>query len=409
MTNRPGFVILLVTIFIDMLGIGIMWPVLPMLVKDLTGGSIASASAIYGWLVSLYSLMQFAFGPAMGALSDRFGRRTVIILSLIGLTADYLILAVATSVWWVAAARLVGGILGASIATAYAYVADISPAERRAQDFGLLGVALSVGFVAGPFLGGVLGEIGTRVPFIVAAVVSLTAVAFAFFLLPESLPAEKRRRFRLVEANPVGTFAFFRRYPTVIALIAVLVLANLGERLLEANWVLYTGFRYQWGPGEVGLSLGFFGVLYGFVQGVVVRFVVPRLGELRTLAIGLAVGAVSLFLFAAAARGWMLYVILIPYVLAWGNAGPAVQALLTKAVGAGEQGLLQGAIASVGTATGVVAPPIGAGLFAWFISPAAPFMFPGVAFVLGGFLFLAALAVSQSARFRAATAAGSYQ
>ena len=222
------------------------------------------------------------------------------------------------------------------------------------------------------------------------------------------LPAEKRRRFRLVEANPIGTFAFFRRYPTVIALIAVLVLANLGERLLEANWVLYSGFRYQWGPGDVGLSLGFFGVLYGFVQGVVVRLVVPRLGELRTLALGLAVGAVCLFLFAAASRGWMLYLILVPYVLAWGNAGPAVQSLLTKAVGADEQGLLQGAIASVGTATCIVAPPIGAGLFAWFIGPAAPFKFPGVAFVLGGLLFLAALAVSQSARFQAATAA-SYQ
>jgi DHA1 family tetracycline resistance protein-like MFS transporter len=403
MIKRAGFLVLLVTIFIDMLGIGIMWPILPMLVKDLTGGSIASASAIYGWLVALYSLMQFAFGPAMGALSDRYGRRAIILISLVGLTADYVILAVATSVFWVGAARLVGGILGASIATAYAYVADISPAERRAQDFGLLGVALSIGFVAGPFLGGVLGELGTRVPFIVAAVVSLLAVAFAFFLLPESLPPEKRRRFRLVEANPIGTFAFFRRYPTVIALIAVLVLANLGERLLEANWVLYTSYRYQWGPADVGLSLGFFGVLYGFVQGVLVRIVVPRLGELRTLIFGLAVGAACLFLFAAADRGWMLYVILVPYVLAWGNAGPAVQALLTKAVGADEQGLLQGAVASVGTATGVVAPPIGAGLFAWFISPEAPFLFPGIAFVLGGFLFLSALAVSQSGRFRAAT------
>ena len=400
MTSRAGFLILLVTIFIDMLGIGIMWPVLPMLVKDLTGGSIASASAIYGWLVSLYSLMQFAFGPAMGALSDRYGRRAIILASLVGLTLDYVILAVATSVWWVAAARLVGGILGASIATAFAYVADISPPERRAQDFGLLGVALSMGFVAGPFLGGVLGELGTRVPFIVAAAVSLVAVAFAFFLLPESLPPEKRRRFRLAEANPIGTFTFFLRYPAVIALIAVLVLAKLGEQLLEANWVLYTGYRYQWGPGDVGLSLGFFGVLYGFVQGVLVRIVVPRFGELRTLRVGLAVGAACLFLFAAAGRGWMLYVILVPYVLAWGNAGPAVQALVTKAVGADEQGLLQGAIASVGTATGVIAAPIGAGLFAWFISPGAPIAFPGVAFVLAGVLFLVALAVSQSRQFQ---------
>jgi DHA1 family tetracycline resistance protein-like MFS transporter len=406
MSHRAGFLILLVTIFIDMVGIGIMWPILPALVKDLTGGDVASASTVYGRLVALYSLMQFAFGPAMGALSDRFGRRPIIIISLAGLAIDYVILAVAESVWWVAAARLVGGVLGASIATAFAYVADVSPAERRAQDFGLLGVALSLGFVAGPLLGGALGELGTRVPFAVAAVVSLAAVAFAYFFLPESLPPEKRRPFKLREANPIGSFALLSRYPTVVALVAVLVLANLGERLLESNWVLYTGFRYAWGPGDVGVSLGFFGILYAFVQGVVVRVAVPRLGELRTLVIGLAVGALSLFMFAAASRGWMVYLILIPYGLGWGTAGPAVQALLTKAVGADEQGILQGAIASVGMATGIVAPLVGTSLFAWFITPGAPVLFPGVAFALAGCLFAAALAVTQSGRFRTATGAG---
>ena len=258
-----------------------------------------------------------------------------------------------------------------------------------------------LGFIVGPAVVGVLGNIDLRLPFWVAAALSLANAGYGYFILPESLPPERRAsRFEWRGANPLGALALLRSRPLVLGLSAAMFLYFVAHESLPAMWVLYTSYRYQWSPADVGLSLAFFGDLYGFVQGVVVRIVVPRLGELQTLILGLAVAGGCLFLFAAADRGWMLYAILVPYVLAWGNAGPAVQALLTKAVGSDEQGLLQGAIASVGTATGIVAPPIGAGLFAWFISPAAPVAFPGIAFALGGVLFLAALAVTQTGRFQ---------
>jgi DHA1 family tetracycline resistance protein-like MFS transporter len=398
-SERTSLAVVFVTLVIDTLGIGLMWPVLPMLVRELSGGNLASASSVYGWLVALYSLMQFGFGPALGALSDRFGRRPIMLLSLFGLGIDYLILAFAPDLWWVAGARIVGGVMGASISTCYAYVADITPAERRAQNFGVLGVAIGVGFVAGPFLGGVLGEYGSRVPFFAAIGVTAVAFVFAYSFLPESLSLENRRPFRLAEANPIGAVRFFARYPAIVALVVVVVLGNLGERLLESNWVLYSAYRYGWGPADVGISLAFFGVLFAIVQGGVVRVVVPRLGERRTLIMGLAVGAASLLLFGFASQGWMIYAVLVPYVLGWGNAGPAIQALLTRAVSPSEQGLLQGALASLTTATGVIAPPVGAGLFAFFIGPDTPIRFPGVAFVLGAVLFLIGLWLSSRRSF----------
>jgi DHA1 family tetracycline resistance protein-like MFS transporter len=401
-SQGPRLAIIVAVVIIDVLGIGLMWPVLPVLIQELSGGDLPSASSIYGWIVALYSLMQFLFGPMLGALSDRFGRRPVILFSLAGLVVDYIILALAPNVWWVAAARILGGIMGASITTASAYIADISPPEKRAQNFGLIGVAFGVGFVAGPFLGGFLGEIGSRVPFWAAAGVALLALLFAYFVLPESLVPANRKRFRLREGNPVGAFVVLARYPLVFAVLTVFVLANTGERLLETNWVLYTGYRYGWGPADVGMSLAVFGVLIALVQGGLVRVVVPWLGEVRTVAFGLAVGAVALVLYAGAGQSWMVYAITVLYVLGWANAAPAVQALVTRAVPANEQGLLQGAITSIGTVTAVIAAPVGAELFAWFIGPSAPFLFPGVAFALGAVLFLIALAVMQTRRFRAA-------
>lgn len=404
-SDRARLAVILATVIIDVLGIGLMWPVLPKLIEEMTGGNIASASSVYGWMIALYSIMQFGFGPALGALSDRFGRRPVILVSLAGLTVDYLLLAVAPDLWWIAAARIVGGVMGASIVTASAYIADISPPEKRAQNFGLIGVAFGVGFVAGPFLGGILAEVGSRVPFYAAAAASALALAFAFFFLPESLAPEHRKRFRLKEANPVGAFVVLGKYPIVVAVMIVLVAANLGERLLENNWVLYTTCRYGWSAFEVGMSLAAFGVMVALVQGGLVRVVVPYFGEVRTIAIGLGVGAVSLVLFGLATESWMIYAILVPYVLGWGNAGPAIQALVTKAVPANEQGILQGALNSVMTLTGVIAPPLGNELFAYFIGPRAPIHFPGVTFILGAMLFVVALAMMRRPAFVAAAKA----
>jgi DHA1 family tetracycline resistance protein-like MFS transporter len=403
-SDRARLAIVIATVIIDVLGIGLMWPVLPLLIAEMSSGDIASASTVYGAVVALYSAMQFLFGPMLGALSDRFGRRPVILVSLVGLTLDYLLLALAPSLWWVAAARIIGGVMGASLTTASAYIADITPPERRAQNFGLIGVAFGVGFVAGPLLGGLLAGVDSRLPFYAAAGASALAAVFAFFLLAESLPAENRKRFRLREANPAGAFIVLSKYPLVVPLILVLTVANLGERMLETNWVLYTGYRYAWGPVEVGVSLAAFGVMIALVQGLLVRIVVPRLGEVRTVAMGLAVGAVALVGFGFATAGWMIYVILVVYVLGWGNAGPAMQALVTRAVPANEQGLLQGALNSVVTATGIVAPPIGAGLFGYFIGPDAPVHFPGVTFILCAVLFLIGLVMMRRRVFVAAVA-----
>jgi DHA1 family tetracycline resistance protein-like MFS transporter len=230
-SQGPRLAIIVAVVIIDVLGIGLMLPVLPVLIRELSGGDLPSASSIYGWIVALYSLMQFLFGPMLGALSDRFGRRPVILFSLAGLVVDYVILALAPNVWWVAAARILGGIMGASITTASAYIADISPPEKRAQNFGLIGVGFGVGFVAGPFLGGFLGEIGSRVPFWAAAGVALLGLFFAYFFLPELLVPANRKRFRLTEGNPVGAFVVLARYPLALRQVASAIgrAANVSE------------------------------------------------------------------------------------------------------------------------------------------------------------------------------------
>jgi DHA1 family tetracycline resistance protein-like MFS transporter len=402
-SHRAGFAVIFLTLTIDVIGIGLAYPVVPKLVESLSGGAVSQASAIYGWLVALYALMQFAFGPLMGALSDRYGRRPVVLLSLAGLTLDYLILVVAPSLWWLAAGRAIGGTLSASFTTANAYVADISPPERRAKNFGILGAAVGIGFIAGPLVGGVLGEFGPRIPFVAAAALCFLDFLFAFFFLPESLPREKRRRFRLAEANPIGAFRVVGRYPVVLWLVFAFIFANIAERMLESIWVLYVGYRFAWGPAPVGLSFAVFGLLYAFSQGVLVGVAVPRLGDRRTLVLGLSIAAATYFLFAFATAGWMLYAIMTVYVLGWSLVAPVIQAMASRAVPATEQGILQGALASIATATSIVASPLSSGLFAYFIGP-SPIHFPGAPFAVGAALFLTTLVLI--ARRRRTPAAG---
>jgi DHA1 family tetracycline resistance protein-like MFS transporter len=335
--------------------------------------------------------MQFLFGPAMGALSDRFGRRPILLLSMLGLGLDYLLLAVAPALWVVVVARIIGGAMGASISTASAYIADITPPEKRAQSFGFIGVAFGIGFITGPLAGGFLGEYGSRVPFYGASTVSFLALIAAWFLLPESLAPELRRRFRLREANPLGAFLAISRYKAVMTLFVIFVLSQLAERLLESTWVLFTAYQFHWTPVDVGVSFAWVGILFVVTQGGLVRLVVPRLGEWNTVILGFVVAAVCMTTMAFITNAWALYAITVPYVLGWGLTGPASQAVVTRIVAPNEQGLLQGAIASVSTATGIIAPPIGGALFAYFISDAAPVHLPGVAFLLGGSLFVLGL------------------
>jgi DHA1 family tetracycline resistance protein-like MFS transporter len=319
----------------------------------------------------------------------------VLLLSLFGLGLDYVILSLAPDLWWLAAARFVGGGLSASFATANAFVADVSPPEKRAQNFGIVGAAIGVGFVLGPLIGGLLGEFGPRVPFVAAAIICAVDFAFAWFFLPESLAPENRRPFRLAEANPVGAFLAIRRYPSVIWLAVGFLAANVGERMLESVWVLYAGYRYAWGPAAVGISFAFWGILYAAAQAGLVRHAVKTLGEVRMLFVGLGGGAICMFLIGLASAGWAVYPVLAAYVLAWSLAGPAFQALVSRVVAPSEQGLLQGALASLATLTGVVAAPLGAGLFGYFVGPTAPVTVPGISFFLGGALFLVSLLMTR--------------
>ncbi len=338
--------------------------------------------------------MQFLFGPAFGALSDRFGRRPIMLVSLAGLGLDYILLAVAPNLWVVALARVIGGIMGASVATATAYIADITPPEKRAANFGLIGAAFGVGFIAGPLVGGVLGEFGSRVPFYAAAGVSAIAFLFAFFLLPESLDQAHRRPFRLKEANPIGAFIVVLRYKAVLALLSLFVIAQLAERMLEANWVLYTGYRFGWTAYQVGISLAVVGVLVVITQGGLVRVVVPRIGERFTINLGFTVAAICMVGIAFSSQAWMIYAIIVPYVLGWGLTAPAVQSLITRQVPPNEQGILQGAISSAQTVTGIIGPPVAGSVFGYFIGPVTPIHLPGAAFLLGAILFVIGLVVA---------------
>ena len=389
--RQASLAVILFTVFIDMVGIGIVFPVLPKLIEEMMGGEVASASSFYGLIVGAYYLVNFVASPALGSLSDAIGRRPVILVSLAALGIDYVILTLAPNLWWLVVGRIIAGLFGATFTAANGYVADISPPEKRAQNFGLVGAAFGIGFIAGPLLGGLLGEIGPRLPFVAAACLSLANCVFGLFVLPESLKPENRRRFSLREANPVGAFVKASAYPAVVSLILVAVLANLAERGLESTWVLFTGYRYGWGPFEVGLSLAAVGVLIAVVQGGLIRIIVPWLGEWRTLIIGLIVAAISFMLYAFATEGWMLYAIMVFHIVGWGCSVPAIQALASKAAPANEQGLVQGVLMAIATATGIVGSPLAAMLFAYFVSTRAPFIFPGAAFFVGALLFLAAL------------------
>jgi DHA1 family tetracycline resistance protein-like MFS transporter len=389
--RQASLAVILTTVFIDMVGIGIVYPVLPKLIEGMMEGEVASASTFYGVLVGIYYLANFLVSPALGALSDSIGRRPVILVSLAALGVDYIILALAPNLWWLVAGRLIAGLLGATFTAANAYIADISPPEKRAQNFGLVGAAFGIGFIAGPMMGGFLGEYGARLPFVAAAGLSLINCLFGIFVLPESLKPENRRRFNWREANPVGAFIKVSVYPAVMGLIVVAILANLAERGLEATWVLFTTYRYGWGPFDVGISLAAVGILIAVVQGGLIRIIVPRLGEWRTLVIGLIAAAISFVLYAFATEGWMVYAIMIFHILGWGCSGPALQALCSRAVPNNEQGLVQGVLMAIATATGVIGSPLSAIIFGYFISPAAPFIFPGAAFFAGALLFAASL------------------
>lgn len=392
-TRRAAIGFIFVTLFLDILGIGLIIPILPRLIEQLQGGNLSAASHTFGLLAALYSLMQFVCAPVLGSLSDRFGRRPVILSSLFGSGLDYLLLAMAPSLGWFYLGRLVAGITGANITAASAYIADVTPPEKRAAGFGIIGAAFGLGFITGPALGGLLGNIGLRVPFFVAAGVTLVNWLYGLVVLPESLKPEHRGAFTWHRANPVGALLALRSYPVVLGLTGTFFLLNLAQCFVHSTWVLYTGYRYHWTSAQVGLSLALVGLMAAIVQGVLVRRLLPMLGERRAIIIGLTMSALNLAGYGLATRGWMIYVI-----LAVGSvgfiSGPALQGLISRSVRPNEQGAISGALTSLASVAGIVGPVIGTALFARGIRPQTALPLPGLAFFMGSCLLALALALA---------------
>jgi DHA1 family tetracycline resistance protein-like MFS transporter len=391
---RFALIVVLSVVYIDMLGIGLAFPVLPRLIEEFEGGDVSRASYIYGLLAAAYSLMQFLLAPLLGALSDRFGRRPVILLALVGMGINYLLLAFAPTLALFALGRMIAGAFGATFTAAGAYLADITPPEKRAQSFGLIGAAFGFGFITGPAIGGLLGDVDLRLPFLVAAGLSLADFLFAYFALPESLKPEHRKALDWRRANPIGAVRTVGRYGSVLGLIVIFVLAAFANRVAEMTWVLFTGYRFGWGPTETGLSLAMVGVMFVVGQGGLVRVIVPRLGERRAIMLGLAVSAVTCVLYGVVPRGWMVFPVMVLAIFGWTIAQPAVQALMSRSVPPNEQGLLQGALASMLNLTSIAGPPIWTGLFGFFVSSAAPIIVPGAAFFVAALVFAVALALT---------------
>ena len=383
--SRHALTFVLLTAMIDSIGFGIVLPVLPGLIRELRHAGLDDAARWGGWLAFAYALMQFFCAPIVGNLSDRFGRRPVLLASLTGFGLDYMVMAFAPSLVWLFLGRLIAGITGASYATANAFVADITPPERRSQNFGLMGAAFGVGFILGPALGGYLGSFGTRVPFFAASALALANVVYGFLVLPESLPADKRRPFSFAIANPLGSLALLGRHRGVTVLAAALFLWMLGHQVLPSVWTYYTMLRFNWDARMVGLSLAVAGVSMILVQGTLTRIAIPRLGERRSATVGLASGAAGYFIYAVAPAGWAMFLGLAVFALG-GLVYPSINGMLSRQAGADEQGALQGAVASLYGLTEIAGPIVMTQLFAMFSSPSAPFLFPGAPFALAGLL-----------------------
>jgi DHA1 family tetracycline resistance protein-like MFS transporter len=376
---RAATPFVLVTVLLDTLGIGLIIPVGPRLVASFLDNDLSAASHWFGALFSLYSVMQFVFAPVIGGLSDRFGRRPVILVSLLGAATSYLVSGLAPALSWLFIGRFVSGVTAASFSAAGAYVADVTPPEKRAQSFGLIGAAFGLGFILGPALGGALGDVGLRLPYFVAAGLNTLNLLYGLFVLPESLRPENRRPFSLRRANPLGSLRMLGRHRIVLGLTGTLLCGFLGQMILQSVWALHNQARFDWSLRQVGLSLMVVGVATALVQGVVVRAVTPRLGERRVLLVGLAMSVVGHIAFGLANQGWMMYAIIFFFALG-GLAGPATQAIISRAVGPKEQGELQGSLNSLAGIASIAGPLVGTGLLARFGPETARPHIPGAPF-----------------------------
>jgi MFS transporter, DHA1 family, tetracycline resistance protein len=352
-----GFIF--ITLLIDIIGFGIIIPVMPTLISELKGVGINESARYGSFLIFAFAFMQFLCAPLIGALSDKYGRRPVLLFSLFGFGIDYLFMAFAPTYGWLLVGRVIAGITGASVTTGFAYIADISSPENRAKNFGMVGAAFGLGFIIGPLLGGLLGEFGERVPFFAAAFLALVNWLYGYFVLPESLSKENRRAFSWKRANPVGSLMNLKKYPSLGWLIVAVVLVYVASHAVQSNWSYFTMFRFDWSQKMVGFSLGAVGVLVAIVQGVLPRYLGKKIGNEKSIYIGLFLYTIGMFLFGMATQGWMMFAFLLPYCFG-GIAQPALQAVMAGQVPPNAQGELQGALASLQSGSAIV---LGAALY----------------------------------------------
>ncbi|WP_421851640.1 MFS transporter [Oricola sp.] len=398
--NGSAVIFILLTVVINMLGVGLAWPVLPKLVQTMGGGSVAEAAAAYAVIATAFAVMQFAFSPLVGMLSDRFGRRPVLLISLAGLGVDYMLTAFAPDLIWLAAARIVGGIFGATATTANAAMADISSPETRARNFGYIGAAFGLGFILGPLVGGALGSVDIRLPFFAAAAMATFNVLFGLVFLPETLKREHRRTIVRSEANPFRAVRRIAAFPAILPLLIALFVTAIGQRGLESNWVLYADFRFGWDIRAAAWSLAFVGIASFAVQGFLVGPAVRRLGEWTAVFCGFAVSAVALGLFVFADSGWLAYPLIGLHILGNGIANPTLVAICSQSVDETRQGQLQGVLNAV-NALAVVIGPFAAALVLWEVARPMPVLnFPGAWFALSAVFYIIAACLAYRHRAR---------
>ncbi len=384
--SNGAFLFLFIAVLVDSIGFGIILPVLPQLIMQLTGVGIDRAAGYGGWLAFVYALMQFFCAPVLGNLSDHFGRRPVLLFALFALGCDYLIMGFAPVLGWLFIGRAVAGVAGASFTPAYAYVADITAPSQRAQKFGLMGAAFGIGFIVGPAIGGLLGGLGARAPFFAAGCIALANTTFGYFALPESLPPASRRAFHWARANPLGTLAQMRRYPTVLLMLGAVFLWQLGHQVLPSTWAFFTISKFHWSSAEVGWSLAWVGTVMAVAQGVLTGVLIPWIGGERRAAVAGMLAAIVAYLgYAFATQGWMMYVVsLTTFIFAL--TYPSMNALASQLIPGDAQGELQGAIACLYSLSAILGPPLMTQVFGYFSGPRAPLHFPGAAFLTAAVL-----------------------
>ncbi len=386
-----GFIF--ITILIDCIGFGIIIPVLPNLIKELSGRSLAEAAEIGGLMLLAYAVAQYLFSPVVGGLSDKYGRRIILLISLFGLGIDYIFLSFAPTIGWLFVGRIIAGITGASFTTAMAYIADISTPEKKAQNFGLVGVAFGIGFIIGPLIGSFASNLGVRAPFMVAAGLALINWLYGYFILPESLAKDKRRAFSWIRANPIGSLISVSKYPAIIGLVTALLLLYTASHSVQSNWGFYVMEKFKWDPAMIGYSLSLVGVFVAIVQGGLIRIVIPKIGNKNAIMLGFSLYVIGFLCFAFAPNGLMMMIFILPYCLA-GIGNPAMQTIMSNQVPDNAQGEIQGIITSMQSLGAILGPFTMAFIFAYFIDKNNSVYFPGAPFILSAAMTLIALIIA---------------